>query len=184
MSNKQWNVESGYQLSICSRIEENHGKTLIELTQLTNYQSSLHSPVTNRTENTISNSYCWVRVCCGHHVTATEPLLSNGCLCWLHNSGFQYTCFKLLLMNYMPDSFQALQTYWITHMDNEHLREGRDVCITRHFRRDHTFHLWTQWMRCLWLRSRGNFTAPSSAETQKEKAFESSCRVSVSFVRF
>jgi hypothetical protein len=31
-------------------------------------------------------------VCCGYHVTATDPSPSNGCLSWLHNSGFQQTC--------------------------------------------------------------------------------------------
>jgi hypothetical protein len=29
---------------------------------------------------------CYVRVCSGDHVIATESLPSNGCICWLHNS--------------------------------------------------------------------------------------------------
>jgi hypothetical protein len=43
--------------------------------------------------------YCCVRVGCGHHVTATEPLRSDGCLCWLHNSGFQQTYHNTLYEN-------------------------------------------------------------------------------------
>jgi hypothetical protein len=46
-------------------------------------------------------------ICYGNHVTATEslprtglftePFPSNGCLGWLHNSGFQQTCHNSLL---------------------------------------------------------------------------------------
>jgi hypothetical protein len=44
--------------------------------------SSLYNLGTDRIENTASNSSSIVGcVCSSHHVTATEPLPSNGCVC-------------------------------------------------------------------------------------------------------
>jgi hypothetical protein len=48
--------------------------------------------------------YC-MHVCCDNLVTATESLPSNGCLCWLHDSGFQQTSHKII--HYIP-GFQSL----------------------------------------------------------------------------
>jgi microsomal dipeptidase-like Zn-dependent dipeptidase len=60
---------------------------------------SLYSLSTDRTENTATNSYLNVEcvVCCSYCLATgvfAEPYPSNGCLCWLRNSGLRQTCYN------------------------------------------------------------------------------------------
>jgi hypothetical protein len=68
MWSMQCNVEFGYQLSICSRIEENHGKPWSSWSTTTD-SNDLYKPSVRSTQKT--KPFC----CWG---SFTDPLLSNG----------------------------------------------------------------------------------------------------------
>jgi hypothetical protein len=68
----------------------------------------LYSLGMDRTENTNSNnSYIvaaftwWLLSHCLATGVFTEPFLSNGCLCWLHNSVFQQICLNIYFIRAM-----------------------------------------------------------------------------------
>jgi hypothetical protein len=63
-------------------------QTLLGLTAMA--AGSRHGP--HREHSFQQLFYCCPHVCCSHCLAVgmfAEPFPSNGCLCWLHNSGFQ-----------------------------------------------------------------------------------------------